>query len=277
MSDSKPVGKPYSHVYLERAAAVEDSPRLRNRLRAYLENLPHQHLGRVADRIGEETGARVDSSSVPRHFTECSLPDLLDNITHTVNALKGVTHQSGPWPAGSWFKFVQRCLREENLAYVLDEAGGVHPAFDEEFDALRRSTIAALSGPRYSAALHSFEESIADLKQPRDTRDAVRKVFDAIENVAKLMVPQISRLGATEVEKSLKPVAISGLTGAGKEATKLMLSGMADWVNACHQYRHAPGGEEPEPPSLELAIWIVSTGAGHLRWLVGVDQARLTP
>jgi hypothetical protein len=34
------------------------------------------------------------------------------------------------------------------------------------------------------------------------------------------------------------------------------------------------GVEDPEPPPFDLAVWMVSTGAAHLRWLVGLDQKR---
>ena len=246
MSD-KPVGQPYSQVYADRGVAVEDSPRFRNRLRAYVDDLPYKWLEALANWISKETGARVDYSDVHLHLTKCSLVDLLDNITHTFDVLGDMSTTTKPRPEVQWVAFIQRCLREENLGYVVDAKGGVHPAFDEEFDVGRRASLAALGLPRYSTARQFFEQGIADLKPPQDTRDAVRKTFEAVENVAKIMVPSINQ----------------------------MLNGLGDWVNACHQYRHAPGTQEPEPPSLELAIWMVSTGASHLRWLIGVDQQLL--
>lgn len=200
MSD-KPVGKPFSHVYVERGAAVEHNARFRNRLRAYLRDLPDGYLGAIANLISKETGAHVYYGDIAKHFTECSLLDLLDNITHAFNALKTVS-QSHPRPHVIWYGFVERSLKKENLAYALDAQCGVDPAFDEEFDVARRATIAALGLPRYSTARDFFDQSIADLKPPQDTRDAVRKAFEAVENVARLMVPQIALLGAAEVEKT---------------------------------------------------------------------------
>ena len=271
----KPVGKPYSHVYIERGAAREDDERFRNRLRAYVDDLPYQWLEAIANWISKETGARVDYSNVHSHLTKCSLVDLLDNITHIFDVLSDMTATTKPRPEVRWLTFIQRCLRDENLGYVLDAKGGVHPAFDEEFDVGRRASLTALGLPRYSTARQFFEQGIADLKPPQDTRDAVRKTFEAVENVAKIMVPSISRLGSVEVEKQIKPVATKQLVGAERDATNQMLNALGDWVNACHQYRHAPGTQEPEPPSLELAIWMVSIGASHLRWLIGVDQQLL--
>lgn len=267
----KPIGNPYSQVYLERGAAVEDSARFRARLREYLRNLPYSDRATIAERISEETGAHLYDANLAEHFTKCSLVDLLDNITHALNALEG---SENPGRAdAAWYGFVERALRQENVGYVLDKKGGVHPAYDEEFVASRLATIAALDLPRYRTAREYFEQCIADLKPPLDTRDAVRKVFEAVENVAKLITGnKIARLGAAEVEKNIKPLAMKTLTGAERDATHQMLTNLANWVNACQQYRHAPGTEEPGPPSLALAIWMVSVGAAHLRWLVDVDQ-----
>lgn len=270
MSDN-PIGKPYSQVYVERGKTVEDSHRFRQRLRGYLSALPQSHRVIIARAIARETGAETYFGNVASHMTECSLADLLDNITHITGALRIIRDESSP-SFVSWLRFVDRALKEENVGYVVDNAGGIHPAHDEEFDVARRSTIAALGMPRYATARQFFEQGVADLKPPQDTRDAVRRTFEAVENVAKLMAPSISRLGASEVEKVLKPLATASLLGTERDATNLMLSSMANWVNGCQQYRHAPGTPEPDPPSLELAIWMVSTGASHLRWLVGIDQ-----
>ena len=59
-----------------------------------------------------------------------------------------------------------------------------------------------LGKPRYAAARKFFDDAIADLKQPRDTRDTVRKTFDAVENVAKQML-KVARLTANEVRGAL--------------------------------------------------------------------------
>jgi len=210
-------------------------------------------LSKIARASEEETGTHVYDHTLAEHITNCSLVDLLDNVTHALNALKESDSRGDPHV--DWYGFVDRALREENVAYVLDEHGGVHPAHDDEFDAARRATIAALGLPRYATARDFFDQSIADLKPPQDTRDAVRKVFEAVENVAKLMAPQISRLGATEVEKQIKPLVSKMPSGTEREATNQMLNGLANWVNASQQYRHAPSTQEPEPPSLALAIW----------------------
>lgn len=271
MSSDPPMGRPYSQVYVERGPASEDSPRFRNRLRGYLGNQPHSHREEIADAVRQETGARVDAYGVSRHFEECSLTELLDCITHATAALRGVQNYGQPHPVAKWLQFVDRALKEENVAYRVDHRGGIHPAFDDEFIAKRRATVAGLEGPRYAAVLDFYESSIEDLKPPYNTRDAVRKSFEAAENLAKLMVP-IARLTPTEVEKQPKPLVLVGLIETEKNAANLMLNGFAAWVAACQQYRHASGKEQPDAPSLELALWMVSDGAAHLRWLANVDK-----
>jgi hypothetical protein len=275
MTEEKPVGKPYSQVYIERGVPVDDSARFRNRLRSHLTHLPDGYRGLIATLIEKKTGARVFYGNIARHFTECSLPDLLDNITHAFAALKTVTIPGGERPHIAWLASVKECLEEEKLAYVLDTQCGVHPAFDDEFDATRRATIATLDKPRYAAALKFFDEAMQDLKQPRDTRDAVRKTFEAVENVAKLMESKIVRLGAAEVKSVLQPILLEKLTGTERRATGRMIESLAEWVNACQQYRHAAGEPEPDEPSLDLAILMVSTGAAHLRWLIAMDRRKV--
>ena len=44
---------------------------------------------------------------------------------------------------------VRQIFAEENLANVLDDVGGVHPAIDQEFQRNLVSTIAALQSERY--------------------------------------------------------------------------------------------------------------------------------
>ena len=224
------------------------------------------NTGAVAHQLNMELGATTNSLELSIYFEQCDIAALLSAITHVQTALGDV---QGP----GWRAFAQRAFKEENVAYTVDEKCGVHPAYDDEFDTSRQATIAALDKPRYAAARKFFDEAIADLKQPRDTRDAVRKTFEALENVAKLMCPDIERLGATEVKKYLQPIALDGTVGAERDARGRMIESFAEWVNGCQKYRHAAGQPEPVEPSLELAILMVSQGASWLRWLLTLDQA----
>jgi hypothetical protein len=63
---------------------------------------------------------------------------------------------------------------------------------------------------------------------------------------------------------------------ARRSAAK-MLSSLKDWVDAAHFYRHEQGiPDEVAQPPLGLAVYIVSTGASHVRWLAELDALLLT-
>jgi hypothetical protein len=47
----------------------------------------------------------------------------------------------------------------------------------------------------------------------------------------------------------------------------------ADWVDACHNYRHEDGIEEPSQPPIELAVELIGVGGSFLRWLIWMDTA----
>jgi hypothetical protein len=273
MSNEPPIGRPYSQLYTERGVATEDSRRFRARVGNYIRHLDLERRRKIATLLREEIGAKANADVLGVFLEECTLRDLLDSITHVTSSLWGGTNR-GSEAANDWLNFVSRALKEENLGYRLDARGGVHPAVDEEFDAQRRTTIAGLEGPRYVAVLDFYERSIDSLKPPYDTRDAVRNCFEAVENLAKLMAP-IARLTPNEVEKQTKPLVLAALTGSERNAANLMLNGLGDWVAACQQYRHAAGQTEPDAPSIELALWMVSDGAAHLRWLASADKKLL--
>src|ERR1700757_1696046 len=59
----------------------------------------------------------------------------------------------------------------------------------------------------------------------------------------------------------------------GLQPARKMLSSLKDWVDAAHFYRHEPGTEDVAQPPLPLALYLVSTGASHLRWLGELGDA----
>ncbi len=60
-----------------------------------------------------------------------------------------------------------------------------------------------------------------------------------------------------------------------QEAAKKLVQGFTNWVASAQFYRHGQGQEEPNQPPLEVAVAILSSGAGYLRWLIHLDQAKL--
>lgn len=182
----------------------------------------------------------------------------------------------GQHRATLWLKFVKRALAEENLGYRVDDRGGIHPLVDVEFEAQRVAVIQVLSAERYRATLEAFEGAHEALERdPPDTKEAVRDVFGAIENLFKLMAGGKSpRLASAEVKKHL-PAMLDGhyTDNTARSAAGRMMDSLCDWVDGAHWYRHEQGQPDPAPPPIHLCVTIMSTGAGYLRWLAEIDKA----
>jgi hypothetical protein len=86
---------------------------------------------------------------------------------------------------------INRIFSETQVTYVCDERGGVRYSVDEAFEANRVSSIAALSGIRYSAARVHIDAADAAMTAG-DMRQAIQKVFDAAENLFKQMTEKVS-------------------------------------------------------------------------------------
>jgi hypothetical protein len=71
----------------------------------------------------------------------------------------------------------------------------MHYAVDEEIDRNRLSALSAIEGRRYGAVRAAFDHAYECMdKSPADTKGAVRSMFEALEILAKLMVPNAMRL-----------------------------------------------------------------------------------
>jgi hypothetical protein len=271
--NDRPVGKRFSHVYLERGTPTPDSARFRRRLlRAFYEvNTDRIDFHGVLE---GELGVHIDYAGYgydwDSFFTTAALRDVLDAIT----IVYGKLHSGGYTKAKFWRETAARIISEENLGYSVDAAAGIHLGVDEEFEHNRAATIASLGNPRYTSALDSFERGLRALDEhPPDTRTAIQRVFESCETVFRLILgKKVSRLGSTEIESGLKPLLKDFFAGSSLNAANMMCNSFADWVNGAHQYRHAKGVEAPEAPPVGLTILMVSLGASFLRWLVELDE-----
>ena len=270
--DGASVGQLFSRVYLDKGTPTQDSKRFRRRLTHFV--IGNASVASYAvDEISQETGVKIWHANGRYNwedfFEKIELRDLLDSITLLYSGMKK-SYSPGETP-NEFREFVRRSLREENLAYRIDDGCGVHFYADQEFEASRVSTIAGLFGTRYRGAREAFDSAQAALAGASpDTLAAVRSTFDAVENVFKLMF-DVPRIGASEVNSKLKPKLAAMGDERNINASKLMASSLAEWVNAGHQYRHAPNVPDPSPPPLTLALLMISSGAGFLRWLVELD------
>jgi hypothetical protein len=279
MTEERPVGQRFSQIYLEKGKILRDSLRFRNRLRALFDDIDLKMKDlNIAKEIERETGINVPFVGYGRDWrkfwTESDIRDVLDSITIIFNTINSSGYS---YRAKDWLDTISRFFVEENVGYSLDSGGGVHFAIDHLFERERSSTLVGLTATKYGAVRHSFEKAFNELdKSPTDYRAAVRSIFDALENFVKLWFPdKISRLGAKEIETVIKPSVIANRTGADRDSAGLLLKGLADWVNAAHQYRHVSGTEKDSPPPLGTTVLFLSTGAAYLRWLIEVRESRI--
>jgi hypothetical protein len=136
------------------------------------------------------------------------------------------------------------------------------------------AAISALQPQRYANSLDAFEKGLATLRDASpDGKGGIRGTFTAIEGLLALMFPEVQRLASGEVPR-LRPSIERAYPGdrRAQEAGKEMLRSLADWIDAAHHYRHEEGKPDTiAQPPLTLALYLVSTGAAHLRWLAELD------
>lgn len=277
-NEDTPVGKRFSHLYMERGEPQKDSKRFRKRLSAYFnEHLDASFNSSVVKAIEQELGVDVPVLGVGYRsfelfFDKSELRDVLDSITVISNVLNYSIHY---FPG--WAKFVQRVFKEENLGYRLDGKGGVHYFVDEEFERNRFFALSCLTDSRYAAVATAFEDSYQKLdSNPADTKGSARSIFEAVEILYKLIInaEKKDRLNSFGIQKNLKPfiqkIYEHDITAA--TAANHLLDGLCDWIDALHMYRHGQKVEEPASPPMELTIEMLSLGATFLRWLVEIDK-----
>jgi hypothetical protein len=151
----------------------------------------------------------------------------------------------------------------------------VHFKVDAEFAANTNATIAAIDGPRYGNVRAEFDKGMAALSGANpDGKEGIRGVFGAAESLYRLIFSKAPRLTAADALKQLQAAVQSMYSSdaVAQRAASKMVSAFADWIDACHNYRHEQGVEEPSQPPLDLAIEIISAGSGFVRWLVRFDK-----
>jgi hypothetical protein len=268
--EDKPLGQLFAHVYLERGKPTEDSPTMRRRLAANIEDSKVEYT--LAPVITRELG--VDVKNWRHFFANQDIIVVLNAITVAYKHLVRES-QGSRFSADAFVQMVRRIFAEENVSYQIDDRCGVHPLVDAEFDANRHATVSALAGPRYDNARDCLEKAHSAFSElPADGKGAIRNTFSAAECLFKLMLPKKIKLDAASVQ-SLQPVVQRAYAGDRNALTtgSKMLSCLADWVDGNHPYRHEPGHEEIAQPPLELAVNLVSLGHSFIRWLAELDQA----
>jgi hypothetical protein len=273
-----PQGKRFSHVYLARGEPTQDSARMRRRIASEIGAFGA--LGRNEDFsrfIERKLGIASPLSSADSWIgllAKWELKDVLDLVTFASGFLE--RNSLSPRP---WVERIREIFVEENVHYTVDDRGGVHRKYDEEFACNTAAAIAALQAPRYANARDNYEKSLEALSDALpDFKTAIRANFAAVEVVFRLLLSSAPRLASGQVQ-SLVPLVQKALASdpVAQSASTRMLDAFKDWIDAAHVYRHEQGREEPTQPPIPLAISILSVGATYLRWLAETDAALQTP
>ncbi|GJL96074.1 MAG: hypothetical protein DHS20C05_24790 [Hyphococcus sp.] len=265
----------YSRQYLK-PIVTEDSKRARTRYSALsrklfgkYENLKSNFSQEVESKLGvriRTTGAGFSFKYlVDNWLDDCELRDFLDSVTILYAFLSDEDKSALVAAVNSIFK-------EEMLPFSVDENGGVHRVFDQEFESNTEFVFKVLEEKEYRAAGAEFQKGLNYLRSTSpDTISAVRAVYGAIENIFKIRFDE-SRLGPTEVRKKLLPVVEERYSERHKNSATLFLKSFSEWINACQQYRHADDEREHAEIPLEYAVALISSGASYLRWLLDIES-----
>jgi hypothetical protein len=145
-------GERFSILYVRPEDPTPDSIRARHRVGVlFRESAFNNHTEHLARYVGQELGVPVPgdgrhSSDWQQFLRECRTPEFLDTVTLVYRYL---FYHASAGTANQWRDVVKRIFAEENLAYEIDDVGGVHPAIDREFQRNSISAVAALRSDRH--------------------------------------------------------------------------------------------------------------------------------
>ena len=273
-------GERFSGLYVALGDPVPDSDRARHRVGALLgETVFADHGERLAAQLGRELGVPVlgdgrYSSHWHSFLRECRTADFLDIVTVIYRYL---FWHVGDATANWWRDVVRQVFAEENLAYQIDDVGGVHPRVDREFQENLTSAVAGLQSENHRGVRELVESASKYLHAtPPNHRQALQLMLSAAETLFGQMFPYV-RLSAEEIERRLRPVVQQAYEGdePAQRAAGEMLTALKAWVEASHEYSRRPGDVDPVDPPADIAILAISQGASFLRWLarLGVNPA----
>lgn len=284
MNDEEPrLGLPYHRQYLDPGPAQERiAQKVRFRLHKLLRATFEVHP--LCEYLEAEIGIKVQWVGNGGRHLEGYIEALSDlEVLHLVNV--AARHAIGldgnragnirTRKQGAWVEGVRRIFQEENIAYRLDEMGGVHPLIDTAFTAEVEAVIEGLGRPRYHNVRIELEKGLKAIDQPQqDWKAAVRGTFYAAEGMFRLMFKELEpeRLVPKYVRTNLDPFGKAIEDKNEREAFLSLVSIFQSWVGAAQEYRHEQGIEEPHQPPRDIALLLVSQGLSYLRWLVALDS-----
>jgi AcrR family transcriptional regulator len=271
-------GERFSVLYMRPGDPAPDSARARHRIGSlFREALFHPRFDQLAAYLVRNIGISLpDNHRYPscwhQFMRECRIADFIDTITVVYRYLFWhVSEDIANW----WRDSVRQIMAEENLAYEIDDVGGVHPRIDSEFQRNIASALAGLEAERYRNVRDLLERASGNLStNPPNYRQAWRATLSAMEAVFALIFPQV-RFTIEEIERYLKPRVERTYQGdpTSQKAALRMLTCLLEWVEASRSFRHYPGAPDCSQPPPDVAILSISCGASLVRWLAGLaDQ-----
>lgn len=264
---------PYSQAFVPKGPRVHDSDKLRARVAVVFDQLDYQQQLRAYEHLRKKLGTPNSSTQVPFYLKQCLAVDFLSAVSHIANGLQspdlGAAFYKLHSPQTRWVQDVAEAFHEENAAFKVLDNGSVVPFVDQEFVEQVAETIVGMSGDRYKSASGYVHVALAQLKAPVTFGEAIASVFKAAENVFKMSSDQ-ANLGKGAHDFYRKNW-VDALPQTERNAAGQMLNSLADWIVAAHNYRHADAEPAPIPPTRDFAVWMVSCGMAHIRWMVHVD------
>jgi hypothetical protein len=234
------------------------------------------HIEPMAAYFGRTLGVALPGDgkhpSIWHQFVrECRTADFLDTIT--------VAYRFCFWHVGDdtatwWREAARKIFAEEHLAYEIDDAGGVHPRVDGEFQKNIASPVGGLQSERYRIIRDLLERSSGHLNaDPPNYRQAWRATWSAVDALFQLMFPS-AQLTAGEIENRLRPLVtqIYENDAPSQRAAFGILTGFQQWIEAAAAFRHQPGTPQYSQPAADVAILSISCATALLRWLAGIDE-----
>jgi hypothetical protein len=274
-------GDRFSVLYMQPGDPAPDSARARHRVGSlFRDTVFNARLDQLAGYLVRTMGITLpENSRFPscwhQYMRECKIADFIDTITVVYRYLFWhISEDTANW----WRDIVRRIFAEENLAYEIDDVGGVHPRIDSEFQRNVASAVASLRPERYQKVRELMERASGNLStNPPNYRQAWRATLSAMEVLFALMFPQ-ARFTAEEIDRHLTPLVERAYQDdpASQKAALRMLTCLHEWVEASRSFRHHPGGADCSQPPPDVAILSISCGASLLRWLAGLGECRAT-
>ena len=270
----------FIHRYLDRTVAARDSARFRVRVKAMfdLTVIRRGFADAIEKMLQMHAGIELDHNKYDGNtiwswfFDKRPMGDVLTGLTLCHRYLV----RARPDEVQPFVAFIRKGLAEENLGYWMDDDGSFRFSVDEDFAAQRSATLQGLGHEELASARAHYEAAFAAMNDPKDTRAAVREVFDAVEVVARVIAPNYKNLNGNMIRGELLAAAQASMPGDSTqhdEAWPRVFKSFAEWVDAIHFYRHGqPAGRTPTE---DFAVFVLSTGGGYLRLLCQIHSLRV--